>query len=531
MKRIREDGQISREEYELDASTASTSTSINGFGTAPSSVLAQRNILSARSPRGRSGASAPERDEMRDEFLLHVHALNKSFAAWVKSQQAATPSADLTAGMQDYLEYMKQLERRFMRRHGAVLTFGSGDCGQLALGTDDKDLMVPYPRVVYSLRDKRVVMVACGGLHNVVCTANGSVYTWGCNDDGSLGRLTKGEGEEQVPARVELPHGEKIIQVAAGDCQSMAVSLSGAVYGWGCYKDKEGKQWFEATRDSKPTHCKRAQKTPQRVPGLNSVSQVACGASYNIAMLADGSVMSWGIGECGELSRAAPPLKGSDGEYSFEPISRMHLTPGPMHSEDSVSKPFSGVKAIGCGLYHAFLIMAIDAKVFAVGLNNYGQLGLGDEKNRDRLVHVKALDGYGVTEACGGSHHSLVLCGHSGQLLAFGRKDSGQLGVSDDISSPGTFENLPIRVTLGGASGKATSIVCGANHNLCLTDKNEIYTWGYGDMYALGHGNDKDQSRPRKINVAKAGFESLEVFDMGGGGQHSAIVGDVRAGR
>lgn len=40
-----------------------------------------------------------------------------------------------------------------MRTYGEVLTFGSGDCGQLAHGIDnDEDLMVKYPRVVYSLR-------------------------------------------------------------------------------------------------------------------------------------------------------------------------------------------------------------------------------------------------------------------------------------------------------------------------------------------------------------------------------------------
>ena len=84
---------------------------------------------------------------------------------------------------------MTQLEDRYLRRHGEVLTFGSGDCGQLAHGIDDDDdLTVRFPRVVYSLRDKKVCGIACGGLHNAVFTEEGHVYTWGCGDDGSLGR-------------------------------------------------------------------------------------------------------------------------------------------------------------------------------------------------------------------------------------------------------------------------------------------------------------------------------------------------------
>ena len=31
-----------------------------------------------------------------------------------------------------------------------------------------------------------------------------------------------------------------------------------------------------------------------------------------------------------------------------------------------------------------------------------------------------------------------------------------------------------------------SAIACGGNHNLALTDKSEVYSWGYGDMLALG---------------------------------------------
>ena len=47
-----------------------------------------------------------------------------------------------------------------------------------------------------------------------------------------------------MPGAVSLP--EKVTCVAAGGSQTFAVTLSGKVYGWGCYKDKEGKQWFDA---------------------------------------------------------------------------------------------------------------------------------------------------------------------------------------------------------------------------------------------------------------------------------------------
>lgn len=105
-----------------------------------------------------------------------------------------------------------------------MLTFGSGDCGQLAHGVEEyEDMEVAFPRIVYSLRDKKVCGIACGGIHNAVYTESGQVYTWGCGDDGPLGR----PGPEGMPGLVEALANETIIRVACGDAQTLAVSTKG----------------------------------------------------------------------------------------------------------------------------------------------------------------------------------------------------------------------------------------------------------------------------------------------------------------
>lgn len=40
-----------------------------------------------------------------------------------------------------------------------------------------------------------------------------------------------------------------MIGVAAGDSHSLVCTLEGHVYGWGCYKDREGKMFFNATSE------------------------------------------------------------------------------------------------------------------------------------------------------------------------------------------------------------------------------------------------------------------------------------------
>jgi alpha-tubulin suppressor-like RCC1 family protein len=96
---------------------------------------------------------------------------------------------DFSQGVQDAIDYMRSISNRLLSVPGNTLTFGSGDCGQAGHGMEeDADLMVPYPRPVAALNTKKVVFVACGGLHNAVTTQDGQVFTWGCSDDGSLGR-------------------------------------------------------------------------------------------------------------------------------------------------------------------------------------------------------------------------------------------------------------------------------------------------------------------------------------------------------
>lgn len=64
------------------------------------------------------------------------------------------------------------------------------------------------------------------------------------------------------------------------------------------------------------------------------------------------------------------------------------------------------------------------------------------------------------------------------------------------------------------ADTKVVGIACGGNHNLALTDKNEVYSWGYGDMLALGHGDEKDELLPKKLNFTKAKIKNITITQV-----------------
>ncbi len=68
-------------------------------------------------------------------------------------------------------------------------------------------------------------------MHTVALSSLGKVFTWGCNDEGALGR----EGAENTPLEVAMPI--PVTDVSAGDSHSAAYNTElNQVYIWGLYR-------------------------------------------------------------------------------------------------------------------------------------------------------------------------------------------------------------------------------------------------------------------------------------------------------
>ena len=73
-------------------------------------------------------------------------------------------------------------------------------------------------------------------MHTLALASNGTLYSWGCNDDGALGRV----GPENVPGRVDGALDIPCTDMSTGDCHSIGYSTSeNTVFYWGCYKVSE----------------------------------------------------------------------------------------------------------------------------------------------------------------------------------------------------------------------------------------------------------------------------------------------------
>jgi len=375
------------------------------------------------------------------------------------------------------------------------------------------------------------------------------VLSLGANDDGALGRITPkrednidGYSPEFILDLVANSHEMGVIlKISCGDCQSLALTVSGTVYLWGCYKSKEGTQFRDIPEQQQQelfqSKDERVWKNavngkhdiPVAIAGFRGkrVQDIRCGVSFNAAIDQEGILYTWGLGECGELGRPSYEIPPNKDDISFQAIAQKMLTPMSPHWSDG--KPHKA-ESIACGGYHLLATtvpgyLFSEARLFTTGLNNYGQLGLNDNENRAVLTEVQILNGYNIDRIGAGLHHSLCT-DERGNLIAFGRGDSGQLGITSHQPVAGYFEPSPVSVELPNKDdAHVAQISCGGNHNMVLTSKGTVYTWGFGTQYQLGHGVEQDEYRPCKLSFgAKSATNDAHILQVAGGGQHSAIL-------
>ncbi|XP_068624475.1 regulator of chromosome condensation-like [Battus philenor] len=387
-----------------------------------------------------------------------------------------------------------------LKKKGRVFTCGQGDVGQLGLGEDVVETC-KFNRV--SALGDNIVDVCAGGMHTVALDANGKVWTFGCNDEGALGRPTSDETDEGTARTVALPH--KAIAISAGDSHTAALLENGEVYAWGAFRDSHGTMGL-VVRGREAQACKE----PVRIDIGETAVGIASGGDHLVILSTSGSVYTMGCGEQGQLGRLSQRSASRFARQGFSAL----LTPSKVILKCGASRVWAG--------YHAtFVLDATGDKVFAWGLNNYGQLGITGEKRRTVLYSPTECDAFtraNVTwswVACG-QHHSLAL-DSNGQVYAIGRTEYGRLGLGERTEDAEVLEPVP---TL--QSRKCVSIATGTSNSFAVTDDGEVYSWGMGSEGQLGTGATADLNVPTLSNHKP--FEGRPVTRVAAGGQHTVIL-------
>ncbi|KAL4704011.1 hypothetical protein ACJJTC_018051 [Scirpophaga incertulas] len=162
------------------------------------------------------------------------------------------------------------------------------------------------------------------------------------------------------------------------------------------------------------------------------------------------------------------------------------FTFGKSHFADNEPSHFfiknDPIVAISCGDEHSAVICQ-NGRVFVFGGNTWGQLGLGHNEEVTRPSCVKWLKPHRVMfVACGRAHTVFVTDTHV--VYAVGCNDEGQLGTGDNES-----HTVPQCVELPGA-GAVRQLSAGSDHTAVLTEDGRVFVCGSNSEGQLGLGED-----------------------------------------
>lgn len=324
---------------------------------------------------------------------------------------------------------------------GSVWTWGHNQLGQLGDGSADPNRH--QPKQISSHRNWTAL--ATGSRHTVALRSDGTIWTWGDNAQGQLGRSAGGTAFSNAPAQVGS--GTNWVAIAAGERHSLALQSDGTLWGWG---DAEGL----GIGASGVLLTEPAALWAVLFPSFRMVSAISAGRRHSAALAADGTLWTWGSNEFGQLGRRPDE--------------------GPVRA----GKVAEGQRwlAVSTGQDHTAAI-ADDGSLWVWGANGRGQVGNGNRVDQFYpAVVAGAREWIGV--AAGGAQ--TVAIGSDGSLHRWGalwQQESALLGPTRLLQ--------PAEI---GANVRWRSVALGSGRTAGVRTDGTLWAWGGTTVLPIDHG-------------------------------------------
>ncbi len=440
---------------------------------------------------------------------------------------------------------------------GRVVSWGSNDLLQLGDGGvsgPSSASPVFVTDTPFGADTTNIIAVSAGLRHCVALKGDGSVWSWGGNVSGALGRNVAPPSyngtEEGSPGQVFYANGTPLTgvkAVSAGQDYSLALLANGKVVAWGVATQGVLGDGGFLSMSERPSAAFVEKANPSG-SHLDKIVAISAGRTHALALDSKGLLWTWGSGNYGTLSDA-------NGGGNL-----------PLGRAERISA-LSGIVQIATGLNYSVALGA-DGKVWTWGYNDKGQLTLPSgttytsvpsvvkapggadldgivaiAAHTDRTVALR-YDGtawmWGSTEGGpGGSHFT----GHAEQVLdgsgnplvnvvAVGAGATYRYAVQAD----GTFfewgwngwTTMPPH-TISAAAGtmlkrRVPAVAAGKRHLVAMRRSDGLVrTWGGNLNGQLGDGTYTDQILPVTV-VDTIGSPIASIKAVAAGGEHSTAL-------
>jgi len=329
---------------------------------------------------------------------------------------------------------------------GTIYSWGANDNGQLGVGDTEARSAVTKIGTANNWRT-----LSAGDYHSVALKTNATLWTWGFNAYGQLG--IGNTNNQTIPLQIGSDSDWKIGSAGVG--HTLAIKDDGSFWTWG--RNDYGQLGFGDTVN---------RTTPTQLGNDTDWNNGITGNGYTIGLKNNGTLWSWGDNEYGELglgdtvNRNTPNQIGNASDWS----------------------------AIEAGIAHVIAIKT-DGTLWVWGRNNYGQLGLADMINRNTPFQLGTYACWKVVVA--NDDYSTAIRS-DGTLWTWGRNDYGQLGVGDTIT-----RTIPTQITM---STDWKLIGAGDGYTIALKTNGALWAWGRNDKGQLGLGDTNNREIPGQVN-------------------------------
>ncbi len=354
------------------------------------------------------------------------------------------------------------------------------------------------------------LVISAGGYHTCALWRGDhkAAKCWGWGMHGQLGYGTTenvGDGVKGMATVAGIPFidfgaNNFPTAIAAGKSHTCALLNQGRVKCWGLGDAGQlGQGNTSNIGDGVEGHQSIAETPPINLgEGLTAVA-ITAGDQHSCALLNNGTIKCWGYGAFGQLGQGYTLNIGDD--VGLPVADNVPIVLATDRSLTAV--------AVEAGANHTCGLLSNGSlKCWGQGL--HGKLGNNSTANiGDTLQHLVATSlpiklGIKVRTIAAGADHTCGLM-RDGKIKCWGLGANGRLGkwdtknIGDGIKGHKTAtESFPI---LLGKDLTAVAVVAGYSHTCALLNNGTVKCWGAGSQGQLGVGNNENLTAPGNVPV------------------------------